>query len=755
MCVSAMSTRFGSGVGKPRVNRCMIQLLIGCSAVLSGPAFGQSIDNTVQAQRKPLAKDDKVSEIVITAQRRDENVQNVPIDVVAFGATNLAHAGVASTRDLQVLAPTFDYGDSSGWSYNTLRGVGSPAIGPGIESPVAMYIDGVYQAALVSSPPSFADVKSVEVIAGPQGTLFGRNATAGVIQIITKDPSLHPEGSISAGYANYNTATGSLYLTGPVTQNVATSLAIDGQHQGRGYGEDLRTGQRIGFNRYFSVRNKWLLKPTSNLTVRLNADYLKSTSSSSVVPVPGAVFIGSTTPFDLPPRTSLADNRPLNRLSQGGVSATIAYDLPGVRLTSISAYRQIHLKADIGTSSTGPDYAGLIFTDESHKQYSEELQLSSLPGASLTWTAGVFLFGENSNWNPATLTGNLYLTAVPQLTGGDPLTKEEFFLFNKTRSAAIYAQATKQIFDATNLTLGFRYTVERRRFTQGVSIVDALFGPFDSVQSASKTFRAPTWRIALDHHFSPNLLGYLSYNRGFKSGVFDPTSSPLHAVDPEKLDAFEAGLKSELLDRHVRLNAGAFYYKYKNMQVISFVNTIPALSNGADAELYGIDVSGEAHVTSNLTLNGGFSLMHAKFTKFPAGVLTLPNPNTDPALPPGGYIQTTADLSGNHIPHAPKAVVDLSATYSVPLRSGVVDATVAFSHNSGWYAEADNRLRQRPYDLLNASIGWTSGSGFNVKLWARNILNTYYFASMTTETQGEEAQFGDPRTYGVTVAQKF
>src|SRR5579862_4418361 len=189
--------------------------------------------------------DSELSEITVTAQRRSENLQRVPVTVDAFGAASLESNGVESLTDLGTVEPGMIFSTVAGYALPYLRGVGTAATGPGFENPIAINVDGVYYAAQAGSILSLNNIESIEVDKGPQGTLFGRNATGGAIQITTKTPSQEFGGSVSAGYGNYNTTTGDFYVTGPIASNVAADLAIDISHQGSGYGKILDNGQPL------------------------------------------------------------------------------------------------------------------------------------------------------------------------------------------------------------------------------------------------------------------------------------------------------------------------------------------------------------------------------------------------------------------------------------------------------------------------------------------------------------------------------
>lgn len=731
-------------------------LFVGAAAVLcTTMTFAQER----ATGRSPGDDQEGLSEIIVQAQRRSENLQDVPIAVTAVTADSLLQNNVTSMRELGIVAPSFLYGDFGTYSYHTLRGIGTPANGPGIESPVATYVDGVYQAAMIAGTIDFNNVESVEVINGPQGTLFGRNATAGLIQIRTKDPSHVFSGNASVGYGNYQTATTTAYVTGEVSQNIAADLAINVRHQNQGYGENLATGRELDYNDVYAIRTKWLFNASDALTVRLAGDVSYTDAPAALQILPGAIPVGSTLPVNQPPHITDGPFNPKSLTLQGGLTSTITYDFGNVLLNSISAYRETRFDTEFGGSEiANPTYSVDTPINEPHTQLSQEFQLSSKPGSSLTWTAGAYYFFERSAWDPVKVGGGYALDIQPVLAGGNPLSLQEYIIRNRTNSAALYGQATREIVQDTNLTLGFRYTVEHRAFVQDVHLVDTVFGPFNASANASETFRAPSWRVSLDHKFAPDLMGYISYNRGFKAGEFDPTGSPVHAVSPEKLDAYEVGIKSEVLDHRLRVNSSAFFYQYDNIQGVSYTNGIQALYNAAAAQLFGLDLDAEARVGSHLTVNAGLALLHSQFTSLPSAIHGFPNPGTDPTIPPGGnlFVPGGVNAAGNRLPHAPAAIANLSATYSFSAWSGSkIDLTAAYSFNSGFYTEPDNRLRQPAYNLVNLSAEWKSTDAFSVKLWANNVTDEAYWAHANTASFTDSVEFAAPRTYGINVSKAF
>jgi iron complex outermembrane receptor protein len=689
-----------------------------------------------------LQNSSELQEVVVKAQRRSEKLQDVPISVRAFSAEQLAAVGVTSNADLPIITPGLVFGQQAGGAQPFLRGIGTVAGGPGIENPIALYVDNVYYGAQSGSILSLNNISQIEVDKGPQGTLFGRNATGGLIQVTTKDPSHTFGGSVGATYGDYGTTGGDVYVTGGLTADLATDLSLHFEHQTQGYGRNLYNGAPLSKTQDLAARNNWLLTTADGTQVKLLLDYEVIHFIPNYGPAPGTTPLGAP-PYPVPPQDTAGIFQPFGNTHQGGASVQIQHDLDFAQFVSISAYRRTILESDASASlSIDPAFAIASDSVQNNSQISQELQLLSLPTERIKWTAGTYLYRADGGLTPPAVTmGGLIA----------PLTYFDIYDHQKSYSAALYGQATTEVAPATNLTLGLRYTVERRDFRgwQSYGFPDGTSASFSDAQH--KIFDKPTWRFALDHHFTPDVMGYVSYNRGFKSGGFNDTLVPTTVFAPEVLDAYELGTKSTVLDRRVSVDAAAFLYKYKNIQSFRYLSDGNAdIYNGAAATLYGLDLDVKWKIIDNLSLSGGVEVMHTEYNSFPLAPLSSP-------MPGGGTAYTSGSVSGNRLPFGPRVSSTFTADYLVPLgASGDLNFSGTYSHNSGWFGEPDNRLHQPAYDLLNAQISWNSSDQiYEVRLWGRNLTDTQYVTALGSQPNGDFAVFAPPRTYGVTVSRVF
>ena len=688
-----------------------------------------------------------LQEVVVTAQKRSENLQKVPISVAAISGDQLGASGIVDSSQLSAVIPGLSLGLTTQNFEPHLRGIGTTSNGPGIENPVALYVDGVYYASQLMGLTDLTDVAQVSVLKGPQGTLFGRNATGGVIQLTTRDPTEQVGGIARTELDNFLTTRNMLYVTGGVAPGLSANLSAHYSTQGDGWGKNLASGEDI--HKIFhdvSVRNKWLYEPTDDTTVRLNMDFsdLGNNLGPNLRPAPGTVpfmpgFQATSNPYDI---DSYINNHTYER--RGGISLSVDQNLGFAHLVSISAYRQFHFSTVFAPSATSVPGLDIPFVQDG-KQVTEELQLVSPTSETFNWVAGAYYFYGHEILDPFQIfLHGPFDAGLSQIDINDSET---------TRSLAGFAQSTVQILPKTHLTLGLRYTHERRLFSGSETgfVGPAIpIGPLIPYVDAEKDADKLTWRGALDYGFTDDVLGYVSYNRGFKSGgfnAFDPTNPP---YNPEVLDAYEVGLKSELLDHRVRVNSAAFYYKYTQIQVTRYTNTA-VVYNGASARLYGLDLDAEARVTSNLRLNAGVEWIHSYFDSFPSAQFSTP-------LPDGGVSVYSGSAQGHRLPFTPVATFDIGADYLFEVAGSNFDFNVTNAYNSGYFSEPDNYLRQPAYDYINASLAWTAPSrGLTVTLWGRNLANKAVAGQLATGApQGYSADFTNPpRTYGITAVYNF
>ena len=733
-----------------------------CSAAVAhAPAFAQ--DDPIQTRSGAAPQSSGIADIVVTAQKRAESVQDIPIAVSAIGGEALAQRGVTDLTAIASTVPGLNVSEQVGQARLTLRGIGVDNISTGAESSVAFNQDGVFFSRSAAALASFYDVERVEVLRGPQGTLYGRNATGGSVNILTNRPTFSTKAGVSLTYGNYDTVNAEAYYSTGLSDTVAMRVA--GQIQNHsGYGENRLTGADVDNKHSQAVRGQLLFEPNERLTILVGADYYNQKDRSNTyhyfgpagftaagaLVTPTGLLLGG---FDPGPRNVASVRNPSNNAEFWGARADISYELTdGFSLRSLSAYRSSDFLVESDLNPIGVNLFPIDF-GETSDEYSQELQLN-LDTDRHKLVVGAFYMHENID---GFIKGPLNLRAV----GGPDLFVQGFYSGGrlKTDAAAVFAQDSYSVTDRLRLTLGARYSWERKKVADQSDfnfddLYDAANGPRSPVHRATKSFNAFTPKIGVDFDIADKVMVYASYSKGFKAGTFNLGSAG-PALDPEKVDAYEVGLKSTLLDGHLRANISGFYYDYSDLQVGKVQGQLLGLENAAAAEIYGIEGEFALEPVRDLIIGLNASWLHARFKSYvtadqarPGGDGATLDENGVPAF----------DLSGNTLPQAPNYTIDLSAQYSFDVPGG----SLTVRGESNWSDRVFfspfnlNYMSQPAYDVQNAYVTYRLDSGLRLTGFVRNIGNETIRASgqvATTLLGSPVIGFvKPPRTYGLTVA---
>lgn len=732
---------------------------LGCTALGASLTF---YCGSVLAQATPPETTRGVGsleEIVVTAQKRSENLQVVPLAVSAVTSEQLASSGVGGTADLKVAIPSVNVAVSNGYVVPFIRGLGSRATGPGTESSVSIYVDNVYIGAQSGGLLNFNNVERVEVLKGPQGTLFGRNATGGLISIVTRDPTEAFSGDSHVSYGDYDTVNGDLYLAGGVAPNVRASVAAYGRRQGEGYGTNFFNGEDVyKVNHDYGVQTKWVFDLPADWELRLAADYTNLRSSMNAQ----RLALGKTLPPPLGPNyggsawdTMLSVQPNLETVAKGA-SIRLNGPLFGnfADFQSITAFRRTHYQNHFDIDLSAVEGRS-IFINQPDEQFSQEFQVLSGTSSPFQWVGGLFYYHSDGKFDPTQVTLN-------GVTRPGAFQHSATYGRQKVESVAPYVQSTFDVFADTHLTLGARWTYEKREQDGEQKLIaptGAQLGNSAFIEQ-SLTAKKPTWRVALDHQFTPDVMAYVSYNRGFKSGGANASSVTAKMYLPESLDAYEVGAKTMFLDRRMRLNGAVFYYEYKDIQVQRIVEGTLSIFNGAKARTYGAELELEAQVTDAFRLTSSVTLLDTEFEDFPDAVINLPNPE-------GGYRQIFGSVKGNNLPMAPDAVFNLAGTYTINVGDNKLILNGGYYHNTGYFGEPDNVAEQDAFDLINASIEYRFAQDrYSVALWGKNLADEDISTYPSSIATGGNSVFGGsrsvvrdnyepPRTYGITFGVTF
>ena len=738
----------------------------GGSPQPTNPAVTQDAAPQVAA-----AQSGQIGDIIVTAQKRSESLQRVPLAVTAVTSDQLARSEIRDLIGVATVVPNLSLGQQLGVARVYLRGIGLENVASGAEGSIAFHLDNVFISRPVAALASFYDVAQIEVLRGPQGTLYGRNATGGSINITTRDPTqtLTAYANITAG--NYGRVDTDGAISGPIVKDrLAVRLAFQTQDRD-GYGKNITTGNSIDDLRTRAVRGSVLFTPTDRLTMLTKADYYwqKDKSggyhylgtggfSAPGVPIPlTGVAAGGVLARNV--RDIATESDPSNHVEFWGVSNKISYDLSDrVSLTSITGYRWLQYTT---TTDLDPTSAALapILQFEHDTQFSQELQLAG-NFERFKWLLGFFYFRENDQGlqrvplstfiigapAPGALTQGFY--------GGG---------YIKTDALAGFGQASYEIIDRLNITVGLRYSSEKKTNHDEFAFdfanpYSATNPPVRTVADRSRRFNSFTPKIGLDFQVTPDFLLYGSWSKGFKAGTYNlGVLAP--PVSPEKISAFEAGIKSSFFDRHLTANVAGFYYDYKDLQVSKLNGQTIQLENAANAKIYGLEVELQARLGSRVQVNANGSWLHARFTDYISA---------DPARTYGGGIVDPVskapafDLAGNSLSQSPNFTFFVGAQYELPTSVGPFTLRGEVSWRDRIYYTPFNvkYVGQGPNAKANVFLNWTApDEHLNASLFLKNVFNrtTYGPSYISTGLVGFpiNGYLEDPRTYGLRVGYKF
>lgn len=739
------------------------------------------------------------AEIVVSARHRNEDAQDVPIALSVVSAEALEKTGNFTLGQVQQLVPSLQVFSFNPRNTNiNIRGLGSNVAltNDGLENGVGVYIDGVFYGRVGQTQFDLVDLQQVEVLRGPQGTLFGKNTTAGAINITSRLPSFEPEFSGEATLGNYNYRQFRASVSAPISDKIAFRLS-GADTRRDGFLDNVRTRREVHDYENTNVRGQLLIKPSDPLTIRLIGDYARQkqeccvnvlvgafTTFDNGTPVPNNILqrfarAGYTPqPFTPFARQTDVDSPFHANMEAYGFSGQINYELAGAALTSITASRHWLWNPANDVDSVGLPVVTLGQQANRQKQFSQELRLASTGTRRLDYVVGLYYFYQIVKGYGASAYGAAApdwfrgaTNALPLATWNAALNgfKATSYSSPETRSYAAFGQTTWHISGALSLTTGLRYTHEDKSGEYRQDQVAGLnISAFPGAQAIRNNFN-PTLAFStkrsddsisgtasLAYKITPQTLAYASYSRGNKSGGLNLTAIPTGidpSVRPEKVNAYEVGLKSQFLDRTVTLNLAAFwtdvsdYQSAITEQIPSTVTYRQYIANIGKARSKGAEVDLFWQPTRWVGLTASANYTDAKYRNYVNGQAPVES----------GL--SAVDLSGEPLSGVPKFTYALGGDVAQPIRTFELYAHADFSHRSGYYtATSNSRYSLVPgYGLLNARLGVRTGSGtIDVSIWARNLLNKDYFQTLTPANTGlVTGLVGDPRTFGVTVRTKL
>lgn len=676
-----------------------------------------------------------LEDIVVTATRREEALQDIPVSVTAVGGDALRTAGIDDIRSLTAVVPGYTGGRAAMVMQPNIRGVGSVGVSIGDESNVATYVDGVYLAGPYSTQVDLVEVQRVEVLRGPQGTVFGRNATGGLINVITPDPSFTPRANMSASYGRMREDANAFdiraYATGPINDTIAADVSFMVKYN-EGYYTDLVRGGTFEGTRTITWRTKFLAEPRDNIRLIFTAAYTDLNSE-----IPTQPYLGQTVARGDPraivataPWTAALDHTPTSNLDRLDLSLKAQVDLGAVTFESVTSYAKSHVTQFADTDASNIFVAFSELQNAEQKEYSQELRLLSNSASPLSWTAGVYFFGLDGTM-PFLIVNNRGTSISTTLLGPDL----------GTRSFAGYAQGTYEVTDGLFVTLGGRYTTEERSFRQSVNGND-LFG------EVSERFNRFTYNTALRYALSPNANVYASFGTGFKSGVYNGAGTSPNPVEPETIKALEVGIKGDPFP-WMRFNAAAYRYWYDDLQVNArAADNSFVLQNAAAAKIYGGEIEVTLLPVQDLRITSAIAYTNGEYSDFPAAQSFSP-------LPSGGNVVFAADASGQALIKTPRYTFNLGVNYEHALSRGAIRFGANVFHSARVYYDFLNLYSQDPYTLMSAELVWLPGGGLSAGLYGKNLTDEEVSQQIRPGATGTYTFFERPRELGVRLRYEF
>ncbi|TXS96451.1 TonB-dependent receptor [Parahaliea maris] len=733
---------------------------------LAAGVFGSLVANVCQstlaqnldpADKKSPSK--TLEEIIVTAQKRAEDLQDVPISVSAFTGSALQNMGISDTQELQMVTPGVVFTNLGPTGSPYIRGVGTRLAINGLDPSIATYIQDRYSPRVSASIMGLgADVERVEVLKGPQGTLYGRNATGGAVRIIRKDVVDDLEGDLRASYGNYNAVDMAGTVNIPVSSDLGVRLS--GLYSTRdGYVDNLAHGVIPGVLEEFddrelnsvSARVRWNI--SDSMTADLLVDYWTKNDAeglhqNALPPVELnfgiSNFGGFTGRKPSETATDLTDKSDTEDLSG---QLRIDVDLASLDLVSITTFDDF--SNDWYGEVDGSSASVLTPGDfpESSETFSQEIQFISDPASSIEWIAGAFLYRDEH-------TSEVFVDS-------STITISQGNQEMETTAYALFGQLTWDLNENTAITIGGRYSFEHRKVSLEQTKRPGYFTPGVPFY-ADSSWNKFTPRIVLEHHFGESLI-YASYSQGFKSGGYNyPASTTPESLDPETLDMYELGLKGDFLNHSLRLATSIYYYDYKDLQVTRAASGtigIVTTENAADAKLYGLDLDVTWIPTNSLSIDFGLNLIDSEYKDYDANAKVFRETIGIPGF--GAMVDVPYDASGDSMLRASEFSYYVSANYEFNLSHGTVPVVLTYSYKDDFLFDfiadpAAKHLRQDGYGLLNGRVSYlTEDVQWRFSIWGRNLTDEKYFDEVAANGMGIRGSYASPRTYGVEVEYQF
>ena len=755
-----------SGLGQKAPAKFLIQLLL--RGVSLTPAL--ALMTTAHAQTPDGAKGAELEEVIVTATKRSESIQEVPIAVSAFSGEQLAASRIMSLSDLaaSVPGPTFVPISGGSGSQMQIRGQYASDDAPAFDTPVGVFIDDIYYGSVASFYPDFYDIEQIAVLRGPQGTTFGRNTVGGALQVISARPSVADglSGKVSLTVRNPTGVESEGHVNTPLSDTAALRVAYSIKDYD-GFRQNVTTGNDLNDKRAKSGRASLLLQPSDSLDVLASVSYTKEDSlGDGPLLIGQGGLIASLDAQRTDDDQTFVDDDGRNEREIMNSFVRLDWETGIGTLTSITGYRSLEgfYREDIDGSPVPIAPNKIDINDE--EQVSQEFRLTSESGGQLEWIAGLYYLDQSIFRSETYTFGGLAPWRVNGLTGG---TLNQVLISGDigTESIAPFGEATWHFTDRWALTAGARYTYDKKEnrtrqqnlTTPGASTI--FFGLPKDV-TADESWDAWTPRVVLEYQPGDDVFLYANASRGFKSGGYNyaaPTVAQAQTpLLPEESMSYEIGVKSYTFDRRLKANLAVYHTTTEDLQVRSLVGTALQSNNAGEARVRGAELELEVQPLENFAIGGNFAYTDAEYTSY------------------RGCAAGGIDCTGNRIPFTPLHSTNAWTQYRWGLAN---DSSLTFRAEGKWASNyqlhpqsilvARNMTAQR--DIVNAFLTYEAPAGrWSVRAWSRNLLDkqyvafaTNYFFYLLTQTEAttgglteaDRATVNEARSYGVTLNYRF
>lgn len=681
----------------------------------------------------------QIDEIIVTAQKREQRIQDIPASVQAYDAERLAISQLSDVEDVQFLSPGLNIGSYLTTPLITARGIGNDSLSPIADPGVAVHLDGVYLGRRALQTGIFYDLERLEVLKGPQGSLYGRNATGGAVNLVPKSPTDELDAGFTVRFGTFNEMDAEGFVSGPLNDSGATRARLVAyRNEHNGYTPNVFNGIDHDDQDAYGGRLKIAHDLGSALSIEITADYNREETIPGVLSgrsTPGGVTLGEFLGGTIPSGRRVSYDAPTEALIESwGVNVLVELDLNDIQVTSRSAFRD--LTTDVLLDLDATEAAGVTTdTRTDIKQYTQDLYAVGDHNR-FSWIVGASALRESGS------------SGVEFVNFAVPIGLNLLLPDIKTTSLAVFGEASVRFLDKLELTVGGRFSYDEKEVDEIFSIPGVLSVP----SSQSDNWSSFTPRASLVYDVTDDISTYFTVGTGFKSGTFNTFQvPPTPPVEQEEVINYEIGLKSVLFNQTTLLNISAFYMDYTELQVTQATDTGAFIENAADATIKGVEVDMSWRSEFGLGSDVGLSYLDAEYDDFFSRDVALNGPLSAPV-----------DVSGNQMTSVPTWSLNLGVQYQQPVSDLLsILARVDYHYQTEVFFRAfnDNLTRQPGYSWLNATLNFDVGDQWRVQLFGKNLTDEF----VTGHQFLSDAALGNiryviplqPQTYGIGITFRF